>query len=297
MSIDALESVRTSSQDNKEMSILLQAFLEKHGATMRHLDMDLRTRDAWGVGQFIRICEKAPRLESLSTTIRMQESTTKLGSRWPGTMLLNSSDCLESVSTAAPSKQQSPSPSPSPKHHVRNATPPENISRFARLRSLLPTPLTHRPSLHISAPAQDNPEHPRHMTLQRAAPESRRCEYKSTPDFQQAITSLRHLKRLSLKVKLLNDSYQLVTEVPCPYGTSGAPSLRLDSAKDIVSRLWDDFGSTSPIEKLEVVFFAPHPSEKIWTLWIEKENRNLSPVVRVKEEGDHYNPANFDPFG
>jgi hypothetical protein len=212
MSIDALESVRMFSQDNKEVAFLLPTFLKKYGATLRHLDIDLGTRDALEVEQLIGICEKAPRLESLSTTIRMQEGTKKLGSQWPSTMTLISFDY-------------------------------------------------------------------------------------SPANFQQAITSLRQLKRLNLKVKLLSNSRQLVTKVSCPCGTSGAPSLRLESAKDIVLRLWDDFGSTSVIERLEIVFFAPDPSEKLWTLWVEKEYHDMSPVVQVKEEGDHYNPANYDPFG
>jgi hypothetical protein len=72
---------------------------------------------------------------------------------------------------------------------------------------------------------------------------------------------------------------------------------------NLMVRLWRDFGPGSPIEHIEVVFFAPEPSEKIWYYSVCKKAQMKNDeiwergvVVDVRKEAADYDPRSFDPF-
>jgi len=71
----------------------------------------------------------------------------------------------------------------------------------------------------------------------------------------------------------------------------------------LLLRLWQDFGPSSAIEHIEVDFFAPEPSEKMWCYSVcEKAYLRADKVwetrvvVDVGEAGHDYNAHDFDPF-
>ncbi|KAJ6287495.1 hypothetical protein J3E71DRAFT_358329 [Bipolaris maydis] len=118
-----------------------------------------------------------------------------------------------------------------------------------------------------------------------------------------ALTSLRHLRQLYLKVYLEYNSYQLIS-YPDP-DAWGSPQIKQKAARDLMLRLWHDFGHNSALEQIEVTFVSPGGSTKIWycTVFRKWEKRASDGIwkskveVEMREEGRDYDPSTFDPFG
>jgi hypothetical protein len=118
-----------------------------------------------------------------------------------------------------------------------------------------------------------------------------------------ALTSLRHLRQLYLKVYLEYDSYQLIS-YPDP-DAWGSPQIKQKAARDLMLRLWRDFGQKSALERIEVTFVSPGGSTKIWcyTVFWKWQKRASDGIwksrveVEMREEGRDYDPSTFDPFG
>ncbi|KAH7069981.1 hypothetical protein BKA63DRAFT_92779 [Paraphoma chrysanthemicola] len=120
-----------------------------------------------------------------------------------------------------------------------------------------------------------------------------------------ALTSLRRLTHLHLEVILEWDADQLIS-FPTPY-QFGVPSIKHQFATELVLRLWENFGSDSPIEQIEIVFIAPEVSnstkEWFYTVskrWVKRAKDGIwewRVVVDMREEGSNADPNNFDPFG
>jgi hypothetical protein len=71
----------------------------------------------------------------------------------------------------------------------------------------------------------------------------------------------------------------------------------------LLLRLWRDFGPSSAIEHIEVDFFAPAPSEKMWCYSVCRKAFlradkvwETRVVLDVGEAGHDYEPQDFDPF-
>ncbi|KAH7066515.1 hypothetical protein FB567DRAFT_458631 [Paraphoma chrysanthemicola] len=137
-------------------------------------------------------------------------------------------------------------------------------------------------------------------------PTSSRAMSSTTPRFgHSALTSLRHLTHLHLEVILEWDADQLIS-FPAPY-QFGVPSIKHQFATELVLHVWENFGSDSPIEQIEVVFIAPEVSNssKEWTYtvskrWMKRDADGIwewRVVVDMREEGSNSDPNNFDPFG
>ncbi|USP74778.1 hypothetical protein yc1106_02052 [Curvularia clavata] len=117
-----------------------------------------------------------------------------------------------------------------------------------------------------------------------------------------ALTSLRHLRQLYLKMYLEYDSYQLIS-YPGP-DEWGSPQIKQKVVRDLMLRLWHDFGRKSPLERIEVTFVSPGGSTKIWYYsvfqkWQKRASDGIwkSRVeVEMREEGRDYDPNTFDPF-
>lgn len=84
-SIDALETVVMTSNDDEELRQIRPALLRKHGASLRYLTADISIRDnGWEAQDFIDVASMAPGLRSLTATLELQEGeTTGEGTIWP----------------------------------------------------------------------------------------------------------------------------------------------------------------------------------------------------------------------
>jgi hypothetical protein len=83
-SIDGLEYVATCCLDDSIYRQIRPALLEKHGASLRELVSYYRYRNSWDVREVEKVCEAAPGLQVLSTSLSRQQegSGTESRSRW-----------------------------------------------------------------------------------------------------------------------------------------------------------------------------------------------------------------------
>lgn len=234
------------------------ALLNKHGKSLRHLEVKFMVLAAWKAEHFSALAEKCQALRSLRIPMKLQEvlDGEKEAFIWPDV---------------------SPSKLPPP---MTAQVQPQKSSNIVRLKRLFSRSQKHSTS---------SPEPLASLRLSPTSLESR--------SIHTSLASLHHLTHVHLSVQLEHNSRQLIS------GERGSTQINHQSVSNLMLRLWRDFGPGSPIEHIEVVFFAPEPSEKIWYYSVCKKARMRDDgiwegrvVVDVREEGTDYDPRSFDPF-
>lgn len=84
-------------------------------------------------------------------------------------------------------------------------------------------------------------------------------------EIQRTLCSFNYLRRLTLRVQLMRDSFQFV-----PVAAPGAPSAVHDEfARKTVLELIEGFGKSAAIEVLVVVFRSIDPGSIVWTYTVQ----------------------------
>jgi len=167
-SIVAPERVRLYSWDGKDMRQIRLVLLARYGPTLRHLESDLGSRDAWNIEQFADVCNRAPDLEGLKATMGLEKVDGKGDTMWS------------------------------------NGT-------------------------------------------------------------QRLLTRIQSLRHLTLQIVPLGDSRQIIDYCPGSFGDVDSVKLTKGIARNLVRKMWHDFGPGSAIERIEMSFVAPYSSTRIWT--------------------------------
>lgn len=132
LAIDALQSVSMVSMlsyTDDQMRRIRPSLLKKHGESLMVVRAELCVRDAWKLGDFLLLAEKAPNVQSLTTTLYVVRTEDGRESRWPG----------DGAWTAESSHSHSQTP-PALLGHLPHATlqlQEPRSSRFGKLKSLL----------------------------------------------------------------------------------------------------------------------------------------------------------------
>lgn len=118
---------------------------------------------------------------------------------------------------------------------------------------------------------------------------------------QQILCSMRSLRHLTLRIHLRHDSSEFV-----PIESSWERStIDDDSARRVVTSLYNGFGANAAIERVTVIFWAVTPGQILWTYtaerrWVPSEKRYMLVVDKLIEgETLDWQARNepFDPWG
>jgi hypothetical protein len=82
---------------------------------------------------------------------------------------------------------------------------------------------------------------------------------------QQVLTSFRFLRHISLLVAPALDSHQLIKMHPLGWNLTARALLNKTDTGSYVRKMWNDFGSDSTMERLEVAVITPNPCTRVWT--------------------------------
>jgi hypothetical protein len=90
---------------------------------------------------------------------------------------------------------------------------------------------------------------------------------------QKVLTSFRSLRHLTLLVAPALDSHQLIRLHPLGWNLTARALLNKKDTGSLVRKLWNDFGSDSATERLEVAVITPNPCTRVWTFRAEMKWR------------------------
>lgn len=314
-SIDALENVKLNCEDDAIVRKLYPALLKNHGKSLRQLEVKFRALVAWDAETFSDLAYRCRVLRSLRVPMKLQEVSGEEGKVW-GFWKLSRAFWASRRISASTAKAlclqgdvyvwpdvSSKRPSP-PRAALAQPRKPSSTARLKRFFSglqkhakddlkqfIAPTqshsdakdgPLSTTTEFSLPAPSKASGHIPKHSAL---------------PSIHTSLTSLHHLKHLHLEIQLEDSAHQFI------FGPRGSVQINNAFVTSLLLRLWHDFGRGSAIEHIEVDFFAPEPSEKMWCYSVCEQAHlrankiwKTRVVVDVGEAGHDYKAEDFDPF-